>query len=148
MKQIIALIPVERQTILFSATQTTKVEELARVSLKNTPLYINVDEHKEAATADGLEQGYVICKSEERFGLLYTFLKRNLKKKIIVFMSSCNSVKFHAELLNYIDMPVLDLHVSDLPRGEESHSHQYRANKNSQSVPVRFLNLRTLAAEY
>ena len=29
-----------------------------------------------------------------------------------VFMSSCNSVKFHAELLNYIDIPVLDIHVS------------------------------------
>lgn len=29
---------------------------------------------------------------------------------MIVFFSSCNSVKFHAELLNYIDLPVLDLH--------------------------------------
>jgi len=27
-----------------------------------------------------------------------------------VFFSSCNSVKYHAELLNYIDVPVLDLH--------------------------------------
>ena len=27
-----------------------------------------------------------------------------------VFLSSRNSVKFHAELLNYIDIPVLDLH--------------------------------------
>jgi len=25
-------------------------------------------------------------------------------------MSSCNSVKFHAELLNFVDMPVLDIH--------------------------------------
>jgi ATP-dependent RNA helicase DDX18/HAS1 len=28
-----------------------------------------------------------------------------------VFMSSCNSVKYHGELLNYIDVPTLDLHV-------------------------------------
>ena len=42
--------------MLFSATQTTKVEDLARVSLKKGPLYINVDEHKEMATAEGLEQ--------------------------------------------------------------------------------------------
>lgn len=46
-----------------------------------------------------------------RFLLLFTFLKKNLKKKIIVFLSSCNSVKYHAELLNYIDIPVLELHV-------------------------------------
>lgn len=32
------------------------------------------------------------------------------KKKVIVFFSSCNSVKYYAELLNYIDCPVLDLH--------------------------------------
>lgn len=103
--------PLDRQTMLFSATQTTKVEDLARVSLNKAPLYVNVDEKKEVATADGLEQGYVVCPSEQRFLLLFTFLKKNLKKKIIVFLSSCNSVKYHAELLNYIDIPVLDLHV-------------------------------------
>ncbi|RKO92981.1 P-loop containing nucleoside triphosphate hydrolase protein [Blyttiomyces helicus] len=110
MHKIMALLPKERQTMLFSATQTTKVEDLARVSLKKGPLYINVDEHKDMATAEGLEQGYVVCESEQRFLLLFTFLKKNLKKKVIVFLSSCNSVKYHAELLNYIDIPVLDLH--------------------------------------
>lgn len=59
---------------------------------------------------NNLEQGFVICESEKRFLLLYTFLKKNLNKKIMVFFSSCNSVKFHSELLNYIDIPVLDIH--------------------------------------
>ena len=27
-----------------------------------------------------------------------------------VFFSSCNSVQFHAELLNYIDIPVMSIH--------------------------------------
>ncbi|KAG0305007.1 ATP-dependent RNA helicase [Dissophora globulifera] len=111
MKQIIKILPKDsRQSMLFSATQTTKVTDLARISLKAGPLYINVDEKKETATADGLEQGYVLCDSDKRFLLLFTFLKKNLKKKVIVFFSSCNSVKYHAELLNYIDIPVLDLH--------------------------------------
>ena len=96
--------------MLFSATQTTKVEDLARVSLNKAPLYINVDEQNETSTVDGLEQGYIVCPSDKRFLLLFSFLKRNLKKKVIVFLSSCNSVKYHAELLNYIDIPVLDLH--------------------------------------
>lgn len=98
--------------MLFSATQTTKVEDLARVSLRRGPIYINVDEKKETATVEGLVQGYVVCDSDKRFLLLFTFLKRNLKKKMIVFFSSCNSVKYHSELLNYIDVPVLSLHVS------------------------------------
>ncbi|KAJ5732567.1 ATP-dependent RNA helicase has1 [Penicillium malachiteum] len=111
MRQIIKILPKEeRQTSLFSATQTTKVEDLARISLRPGPLYINVDHRKEHSTVEGLEQGYVICEADKRFLLLFSFLKRNLKKKIIVFFSSCNCVKYHAELLNYIDLPVLELH--------------------------------------
>ncbi|KAI9497270.1 ATP-dependent RNA helicase HAS1 [Zychaea mexicana] len=110
MRQIIRILPKERQTMLFSATQTTKVTDLARISLKKGPLYINVDERKETSTAEGLEQGYVVCESDKRFLLLFTFLRKNVKKKIIVFFSSCNSVKYHSELMNYIDVPVLELH--------------------------------------
>ena len=77
MKQIIKILPKdERQTMLFSATQTTKVEDLARISLRPGPLYINVDNTKEHSTVAGLEQGYVICDSEKRFLLLFSFLKR------------------------------------------------------------------------
>ncbi len=112
MRQIVKILPDRdtRQTMLFSATQTTKVEDLARISLRPGPLYINVDHKAETSTVAGLEQGYVIVPPETRFLLLFSFLKRNLKKKIIVFMSSCNCVKYHSELLNYIDLPVLELH--------------------------------------
>ena len=111
MKQIIKILPKEeRQSMLFSATQTTKVEDLARISLRPGPLYINVVPETAASTADGLEQGYVVCDSDKRFLLLFSFLKKYSKKKIIVFLSSCNSVKYFGELLNYIDLPVLDLH--------------------------------------
>lgn len=111
MRQIIKILPKdERQTMLFSATQTTKVEDLARISLRPGPLYINVDNTKEHSTVEGLEQGYVVCDSDKRFLLLFSFLKRQKNKKCIVFFSSCNCVKYHSELLNYIDLPVLDLH--------------------------------------
>lgn len=98
--------------MLFSATQTTKVQDLARMSLRPGPLLIDVDKEEETSTVTTLSQGYVVCPSDRRFLLLFTFLKKNLKKKVIVFFSSCNSVKYHGELLNYIDVPVLDLHVS------------------------------------
>jgi ATP-dependent RNA helicase DDX18/HAS1 len=111
MKQIVKILPKEdRQTMLFSATQTTKVEDLARISLRPGPLYINVDSGQEHSTVAGLEQGYTICEADMRFRLLFTFLKRHPLKKIIVFFSSCNCVKYYSELLNYIDLPVLDLH--------------------------------------
>jgi len=109
-QQILKLLPKSRQTMLFSATQTTRVEDLVRVSFREKPIYIGVDDRAENATAAGIEQGFVIVQSERRFQLLFTFLKKNLRKKIIVFMSSCNAVKFYSELLNFIDVPVLSLH--------------------------------------
>jgi ATP-dependent RNA helicase DDX18/HAS1 len=111
MRQIVKMLPKEnRQTMLFSATQTTKVEDLARISLRPGPLYINVDYRKEHSTVDSLEQGFVVVESDLRFRLLFTFLKKHQKKKIIVFLSSCNCVDYFSELLNYIDLPVLALH--------------------------------------
>ncbi|KAF5384710.1 hypothetical protein D9757_006193 [Collybiopsis confluens] len=111
MKKIISILPSEnRQSMLFSATQTTKVNDLARISLRPGPVLIDVDKEEETSTVTTLSQGYVVCPSDKRFLLLFTYLKLNRKKKIIVFFSSRNSVKYHAELLNYIDVPVLDLH--------------------------------------
>ncbi|AEO62151.1 hypothetical protein MYCTH_2313207 [Thermothelomyces thermophilus ATCC 42464] len=111
MRQIVKILPKEdRQTMLFSATQTTKVEDLARISLRPGPLYINVDEEKKYSTVEGLEQGYVVVEADKRFLLLFSFLKKMAKKKIIVFFSSCNSVKYYSELLQYVDLQVLDLH--------------------------------------
>ena len=42
--------------MLFSATQTRKIEDLARISLKKEPLYVGVDDKKDKATVEGLEQ--------------------------------------------------------------------------------------------
>ncbi|XP_011499829.1 PREDICTED: probable ATP-dependent RNA helicase pitchoune [Ceratosolen solmsi marchali] len=110
LKQIINILPKRRQTMLFSATQTKKTQALTGVALKKEPMYVGVDDTKEEATVEGLEQGYVACPSEKRFLLLFTFLKKNRERKVMVFFSSCMSVKYHNELLNYIDLPVMSIH--------------------------------------
>lgn len=53
----------------------------------------------------------MVVPQEKRFLLLFTFLKKNQKKKMMVFFSSCMAVKYYNELLNYIDIPVLSIHV-------------------------------------
>ena len=105
MNEILRILPKDRQTVLFSATQTKKVDDLARLSLKS-PIYIGVDDEANVATVENLEQGYVVlkkkifslnfkkvCEGDKKFLLLYTFLQKNQNKKIMVFFSSCNSVK-------------------------------------------------------
>ena len=110
MNKIIKLLPKERVTLLFSATMTKKVEDLCRLSLKN-PVLVEVAKDSATSTVDKLEQGYVVMKDPaKKFQLLFTFLRKNLKKKVMVFMSSCNAVKFYSDLLNYVDVPVKDIH--------------------------------------
>ncbi|KAF4664602.1 ATP-dependent RNA helicase ddx18 [Perkinsus olseni] len=112
MNQILKILPKKRQTSLFSATQTQKVNDLARLSLKK-PIFVQskgADDDAATSTASGLVQGYVVVGGDDRLRLLFTFLKKNQKKKVMVFFSSCNSVKFHDELLNYIDIPVISIH--------------------------------------
>ena len=59
-----------------------QVEDLARLSFKRKPVYVGVDDQRQEATREGLEQGYCVVPSEQRFLLLFTFLKRNANKKV------------------------------------------------------------------
>ncbi|WJX95673.1 RNA helicase [Trifolium repens] len=104
LRQILKILPKDRQTALFSATQTKKVEDLARLSFQETPIYIDVDDGRKKVTNEGLLQGYVVVPCEKRFMVLYSFLKRHQSKKVMVFFSSCNSVKFHADIFNHINL--------------------------------------------
>ncbi|PRQ35750.1 putative RNA helicase [Rosa chinensis] len=95
-----------RQTALFSATQTKKVEDLAGFSFQTTPMYIDVDDGR----SKGCNRAIVLCQVPRDFILLYSFLTRNLSKKVMVFFSSCNSVKFHSDLLRYVIVDCFDIH--------------------------------------
>ncbi|KAJ3168309.1 ATP-dependent RNA helicase dbp4 [Geranomyces variabilis] len=90
---IVANLPRDRQTLLFSATQTKSVRDLARLSLKS-PEYVSVHAQAETSTPKQLVQKYVVCKLPEKLDLLYSFIKTHLKSKIIVFVSSCKQVRF------------------------------------------------------
>lgn len=46
--------------MMFSATQTKKTEALTALAVKHEPVYVGVDDDKEQATVDSLEQGSVL----------------------------------------------------------------------------------------
>lgn len=97
MNAIIANLPPKRQTLLFSATQTKSIKDLARLSLKD-PSYVSAHEHNEFSTPKELNQSYVVVELKDKISLLWSFLKNHLNKKIIVFFSSCKQVKYIYEI--------------------------------------------------
>ncbi|XP_053214874.1 probable ATP-dependent RNA helicase DDX10 [Panonychus citri] len=97
MDAIIDYLPKERQTLLFSATQTKSVKDLARLSLKD-PKYVAVHEQSNSVTPEGLIEKYVVCEAHQKLNALWSFIKQNLSKKILVFVSTCKQVKFIFEL--------------------------------------------------
>ena len=90
---ILENLPKSRQTLLFSATQTKSVKDLARLSLKD-PEYVWVHEKAKFSTPATLEQSYVVCELHQKVNMLYSFMRSHLKKKIIVFFACCKEVQF------------------------------------------------------
>ena len=106
LKEIIKLIPKNRQTLLFSATITPKVEDLITLSVKN---YENIRIKSDDPTVSTLEQGFLKIDADKKFLFLFTFFKKNKNSKILVFFATCKEVEFYSSLLNYVDVPVLSI---------------------------------------
>ena len=70
MNAIIDNLPTERQTLLFSATQTKSVKDLARLSLKD-PVFVSSHEHEKHSTPTNLSQSYIICSLEVSCALIW-----------------------------------------------------------------------------
>lgn len=108
---IIDHLPKEHQTMLFSATQTKKVSDLARLSLKD-PEYVAVHEAAAAATPATLQQHYVVTPLPQKLDTLWSFIRSNLKSKTVVFLSSGKQVRFVYESFRHLQpgIPLLHLH--------------------------------------
>ncbi|GJP75820.1 hypothetical protein CLOP_g6220 [Closterium sp. NIES-67] len=85
--------PPHRQTLLFSATQTKSVRDLARLSL-SSPEYLSVHAEAKEATPLRLQQTVMVVEAARKLDVLWSFLRNHLQKKTVVFLSSCKQVKF------------------------------------------------------
>ncbi|KAF8936850.1 DEAD-domain-containing protein [Dissophora ornata] len=108
---IVENLPRQRQTMLFSATQTKSVKDLARLSLKD-PEYVAVHEKAEHSTPKNLAQYYMVVPLEQKLDVMFNFIKTHLAAKGIVFLSSCKQVRFVFETFCKLHpgVPLLHLH--------------------------------------
>ena len=101
----------QRQTLLFSATQTKSIKALAGLSLAD-PQYVAVHAASDTVTPKQLLQTYVVLPLEDKLNLLYSFLRTHTKNKSIVFLSSCKQTRFVFEVFRRMrpGVPLLHLH--------------------------------------
>lgn len=102
----------ERQTLLFSATQSSDLAALAKLSL-HEPLYINCNKAgEEGVVPSNLEQYYAVVNLERKLDALWGFIKSHLKMKGVVFVTSGKQVRFIFETFKRLHpgLPLLHLH--------------------------------------
>eukprot|EP01133_Synstelium_polycarpum_P020528 gene20528-24648_t len=99
---IVKNLPTHRQTLLFSATQTKSIRDLARLSL-NEPEYISVYDKDMISTPQKLTQTVCIAPLHQKMDLLFSFVKTHLTSKTIVFLSTCKQVRFVYETFRMLN---------------------------------------------
>lgn len=87
----------DRQTLLFSATQSDSVKDLARLSLTNYQKIGVSSDSIMSATPETLDQFYIRIPLDEKLDVLWSFIKSHLKSKILVFFSSSKQVQYAYE---------------------------------------------------
>jgi len=104
-------LPTERQTMLFSATQSATVSQLARLSLKE-PEYIAVHALSAWSTPVKLDQAYMVVPLQDKLDYMWSFVKTHLRSKIIVFLATLKEVRFVYEVFRFLrpGFSVLHLH--------------------------------------
>jgi len=129
---ILEYLPKERQTLLFSATQSRKLSDLARLSLQE-PEYVSVHAEDKSSTPKSLTQNYIICPLHEKLDILWSFIQASKKSKILCFFSSAKQVRFVYEAFRHMQpgIPLLHIHGRQKQGARLDTTSKFSAAKHS-----------------
>lgn len=121
--EIVKSCPTERQTLLFSATMGTKVDELIKLSLKR-PVRIHITDNKNTnangtvEVAERLEQEFIRIRSsnegQPRKAMLLALLTRTFQSRTIVFFDTKADAHRLMIICGLCGIRCAELHVSML----------------------------------
>ena len=106
-RRILAMLPVKKQTLLFSATMSSDIEKLARTTMKE-PKLIEVSPRGQAATM--VEQSAYPVAQESKTALLLDLLEREKFERVLVFTRTRRGAERLSHILSARDHSVNRIH--------------------------------------
>ena len=111
--QIAKLLPPSHQTIMFSATMPTKIQQLARTLLNNaTEVKIAVSK-----PAEKIQQSAFVCYEAQKLGIVRSLFKAGELQRVIIFSGKKDKVKDITRELKHMHINCAPMH-SDLSQAE------------------------------
>ncbi|MDE6197665.1 MAG: DEAD/DEAH box helicase [Muribaculaceae bacterium] len=123
--RIVAELPADRQTLMFSATMPKKIQQLAKTIL-NEPKEVKIAVSKPAEKVD---QSVFICHEGQKENLLKHLFEQGFNKRVIVFSSSKLKVRQLSQAMRRSKWKTAEMH-SDLDQAaREQVIHDFRAGR-------------------
>ncbi|KAL8115105.1 hypothetical protein AgCh_021795 [Apium graveolens] len=132
-ERIIAAVPKQRQTLLFSATVPQEVLQICHIALKRDHEYVNTVEEGSEETHAKVKQTHLVAPLEKHFPLLYALLKEHIADdadyKVLVFCTTAMVTKLVANFLGILNLNVREIHSRKQQSYRTRVSDEFRRSK-------------------
>src|SRR3989441_7183982 len=125
-RRVLAMLPTKRQTLLFSATMSASIEQLARSTMKE-PTLIEVNTRGQAATM--VEQTAYPVAQESKTALLLDLLEREKFERVLVFTRTRRGAERLSHILSARDHSVNRIHSDRTQPQREAALRGFRDGK-------------------
>jgi ATP-dependent RNA helicase RhlE len=122
-RRVLAMLPTKRQTLLFSATMSSNIEQLARSTMKQPKL---VEVNKRGRPATMVEQTAYPVAQESKTALLLDLLERERFERVLVFTRTRRGAERLAHILEARDHSVNRIHADRSQSQREAALRDFR----------------------
>nr|XP_010924855.1 DEAD-box ATP-dependent RNA helicase 31 isoform X2 [Elaeis guineensis] len=132
-EKIVAAVPKQRQTLLFSATVPAEVRQICHIAMKRDYELINTVEEGTEETHSQVRQTYLVAPLDKHFQILYSILTKHISEdadyKVIVFCTTAMVTKLVADLLSKLHLNVREIHSRKQQNYRTRVSEEFRQSK-------------------
>lgn len=133
-ERILAALPRERQTLLFSATMPPEVRTVAGLALRRDHAFVDTVGEEASHTHEHVRQRAMVAPLEAQqsalLDLLRSLQRADPEHKVIVFFVTARATQFHAELFALLGVPALEIHSRKSQAQRDRASAQFRAARS------------------